>query len=195
MILAIVIHLMLLVGGAFSESFTTSTTPITAPPPTTTRLGPTALPSDVLINSMLENYHQLGRECPQGYFDTFVNYTGANTYPPQQGFRLYPNGTQIFSRTTIYNNTLIDRFGGYNSTYVSPVDTPYEQRSIPPSNLVRRGENASIYYRFLTLRDIEVESGAIAPWYGQPGGGIQYILPDTTGVLVGNGWLQDVDSA
>lgn len=141
---------------------------------------------------MLANYHPLGRECPQGYFDTFVNYTGTITYPPQQGFKLDINGTQIFSSITIPNGTYVDRFGGYNSTFVSPVGTLYEQRAIPPSNLVRRGVNGSIYYRFLTLGPIDVENGTIAPWYGQPGGGIQYVLPDLTGVLVGDGSLREV---
>jgi hypothetical protein len=140
---------------------------------------------------MLANYHPLGRECPQGYFDTFVNYTGANTYPPQQGFKLYINGTQIFSKITIPNGTYVDRFGGYNSTFVSPVGTLYEQRAIPPSNLVRRGVNGSIYYKFLTLRPIDVENGTIAPWYGQPGGGIQYVLPVGTADLVNDGWLHE----
>jgi hypothetical protein len=142
---------------------------------------------------MLANYHPLGRECPQGYFDTFINYTGANTYPPQEGFRLDSNGTQIFSRTTIPNNTYVDRFGNINGSYVSPVGTPYEQRAIPPSNLVRRGASGFVYARFLTLQEIEVESGFIAPWYGQPGGGIQYVLPDYTLNLVNQTKLAQVD--
>ncbi|EED22062.1 conserved hypothetical protein [Talaromyces stipitatus ATCC 10500] len=187
MIFTLATHLTLFVRLALSQI----ENPITMPSPTTTldvtmlnansqqtpsshyavstalcgdqRLGPTALPSHTLINSMLVNYHPSGMECPQGYRDAWINYTGIATSPPLHGFKMFPNGTQIMSRVTIPNNIYIVRFGDPNCTYVSPAGTPYEHRAIPPSNLVRRSANGTVYGRILTLTEIEVENGTIAP--------------------------------
>ncbi|KAF3395248.1 hypothetical protein DPV78_008482 [Talaromyces pinophilus] len=143
---------------------------------------------------MLTNYHNLGRECPQAYFDTWFYYNETIIYPPQQGFKLDSNGVQIYSNITIPNGTYIDRFGRTDSQYVSPAGVPYEKRSIPPSNLIRRHGNGTIYVKYVTLTDIEVENGTIAPWFGQPGGGIQYILPYSTETLANPpyNWLEQV---
>ena len=37
-----------------------------------------------------------------------------------------------------------------------------------------------------------VKSGPAAPWFGQPGGGTQHLLPDTVGNLVNGGYLKPI---
>ena len=40
------------------------------------------------------------------------------------------------------------------------------------------------YSVFEIVKPIEVQAGKIAPWFNQPGGGIQYMLPDTVDELL-----------
>jgi hypothetical protein len=39
------------------------------------------------------------------------------------------------------------------------------------------------------LRPIEVQAGEIAPWFGQPGGGTQYMFSQTIDELINAGIL------
>jgi Tuberculosis necrotizing toxin len=157
------------------------------------RLGPTAISTQAVIASMFTDYGRLGRECPQGYYDTWVKYDGSVPQPPQNGFRLDSNGTKISHMTTILNNTEIDRFGWPNGSYVSLAGRPFSERSISPSNILKRGADGLIYGRWLTIKQIDnVEAGPVDPWYSQPGNGTQYLLPDSTWNLVGQGYLQEV---
>ena len=52
--------------------------------------------------------------------------------------------------------------------YASPVDTPYEQRSL------EGGSEDRIRYEFETQNPVDAKSGIASPWYGQEGGGTQY---------------------
>ena len=40
--------------------------------------------------------------------------------------------------------------------------------------------------------DLEVRGGITAPWFGQPGGGVQYVLPSSVADLVSRGILKPV---
>jgi hypothetical protein len=42
-------------------------------------------------------------------------------------------------------------------------------------------------------QDIAVEAGTIAPWYGQPGGGIQYKLPNNKKISELGGYIEEID--
>jgi hypothetical protein len=65
--------------------------------------------------------------------------------------------------------TLLDRFGGPGGRFLSPIGTPYPMRSVRPSTAARAEQNI---YR--VLQPLEVEAGRAAPWFDEPGGGIQY---------------------
>lgn len=102
-------------------------------------------------------------------------------YPPNRGFLGVPK------KTTLKPGTTIDRVGDAGGTYASPAGTPLEARSLPPS---RMGDPIRKYE---ILKPIEgVLEGPAAPWYGQPGMGTQYKLPDTIANLVKNGSLREV---
>ncbi len=70
----------------------------------------------------------------------------------------------------------IDRYGGEGGRFVGPDDTPYAWRAIPPSNLVGVPAAECYYHEYRVLRPFTVYGGPIAPWFGQPGGGVQYQL-------------------
>ncbi|MGQ0463912.1 MAG: TNT domain-containing protein [Sporichthyaceae bacterium] len=82
--------------------------------------------------------------------------------------------------------TRIDRYGREGGTFVSPEGTPFPQRSLPAdSEKLPR----SVYE---VTGDLDVQGGITAPWFGQPGGGVQYDLPSTVGDLVSRGLLKRI---
>ena len=97
------------------------------------------------------------------YFDQA---TGETLYPPEAGFL---NGKYEYK--TIQANTVIDRIGG-DGKYFSPEGTSYGNRALPPY----MSNQEPIKYK--VLKDFDVKSGTIAPWFDEPGGGIQYFTDD-----------------
>ena len=103
---------------------------------------------------------------------------GIKNYPPNNGA---VRGTENLEY--LREGTKIDRYGSLNGTYASPSGTPIELRSLPPSN--SGGLNS-----FEVLKPFPVQSSTIAPWYNQPGGGIQYKLPKNINWLIENGFIK-----
>lgn len=88
-------------------------------------------------------------------------------YAPNDGF---VEGSQHM--VTLDKDTLIDRYGAPNGSFVAPAGTLYEMRSLPYF------ENPYAYHEYRVIEPIEnVKMGEIAPAFDQPGGGIQYLLP------------------
>ena len=74
---------------------------------------------------------------------------------------------------------MLDRLGGRRGDFLSIVDTPFEQRALPPGNL-------SAPYLTVRLTDdlppgTRIEVSEVAPAFGQPGGGIQVRILDADG--------------
>jgi len=87
----------------------------------------------------------------------------ASRWPGNNGFMAEPTST------TLQPGTLIDRYGASSGFFASPAGTPFVARSLPPEALARP-LNA---YR--VVKPIEgVKSGLAAPYFGQPGLGLQY---------------------
>ncbi len=82
--------------------------------------------------------------------------------------------------------TVVDRFGYPGGTFLAPADASYMGRSIPYDRLKMP------YYRYEVVRRLRVRSGRIAPWFDQPGGGIQYKTERKVGDLVASGHLRAV---
>ena len=93
------------------------------------------------------------------------NPDGSTWWPDNDGFVGTP------SQTTLQPGTMIDRYGSDSGKFVAPIDTPYSARSLPP------GSENSAFYTYEVLKPFDVNSGTSAPWFDQPGGGIQYQLP------------------
>ena len=55
----------------------------------------------------------------------------------------------------------------------------YATRSIPPQNLDATPPAARNYHDYRVIRPLTVDAGPIAPWFAQPGGGLQYQLDAT----------------
>jgi hypothetical protein len=88
--------------------------------------------------------------------------------------------------TTLRAGTRIDRFGGDGGRFTAREGTPLPQRSM------RLRADRAPYSVFELQQDLEVQGGITAPAFGQPGGGIQYTLPDSVANLLNNGTLRRV---
>nr|WP_282098646.1 RHS repeat-associated core domain-containing protein [Pseudoalteromonas sp. MMG006] len=98
---------------------------------------------------------------------------GPEAWPPNRGF-------VSIEKVEVNNGSTIDRFGGFIDpngefrdfgTFVSPEGNSFASRALPPSTREKD------YNAYEVLEPLEVNAGAAIPWFGQPGGGIQYELP------------------
>ena len=82
--------------------------------------------------------------------------------------------------------TRIDRYESDFGSFTSPEGIPYEMRAVAP------GTKLKPYSVFEVVEPINVKAGKIAPWFDEPGGGIQYLLPDTVDELLDAGALRRI---
>jgi hypothetical protein len=106
---------------------------------------------------------------------------GKWVYPGDDGFKGKPQAA------TLKPGDVIDRFGGDSGTFFAPVGTPLEQRAMAP------GADQVNLTKYKILKPLPVESGEIAPWFDQPGGGTQYKASLTAKQLVEQGYIQAIE--
>ena len=99
-------------------------------------------------------------------------------YPPNDGFV----GTA--QRVTLETGTMLQRIGDLYGYYVAPAGTPPEMLSLPYEKIGLIPTDVEV------LRPIQVLGGEVAPWFGQVGGGTQYLLDSPVLQLVNEGVLK-----
>ena len=107
-----------------------------------------------------------------------------------------PNGGAIsISTTSLKPKYVFDRFGGYidretgeftdKGSYIAPDNVPFAQRALQES------AKSKPYYRYEVLKEIpNVKEGKAIPWFGQPGKGTQFELPDNINNLIRDGFIR-----
>ncbi len=185
------------------------------------RLGPKFLPKpkDGPIGELLDKYNRFQAMGPNKLLDCYwrVNATPPGggspvtgwVYPPAHGFVTDANGQPISQRVTVGADKKLELFGNpFTGQFLAPEGTPYSQLAIPPSNL-DTFENVYPfnYHLFLVCRKVntdlqpprpgfEADEGRIAPWFQQPGLGIQdYLFNTNVGTLKNDGFLRDITSS
>ena len=99
-------------------------------------------------------------------------------YPPNDGF------SGNVQRITLEAGTLIQRIGDLVGRYVAPAGTAPQMLSLPYDKI---GQPVT----FLQVQQsVEVLAGRVAPWFGQMGGGIQYLLLTSLDQLIGEGIIK-----
>ncbi len=101
-------------------------------------------------------------------------------YPPYNGFAEVP------ATRTLRPGAIFDRYGLDTGRFASPVGTPIFMRSLPP------GASEAPYSMSRVVKPIDVQSGTVAPWFQQPGGGAQYQFPQSIQSLIKNGYIERV---
>ena len=102
----------------------------------------------------------------------------ADSWPPNQGFEGAP------TRGTLRAGEVLQRYGGPSGTYLAPLGTAYQSVALPGGSQ----EKAKHYYR--VVRPVSVTQGRIAPAFGEPGGGMQFITSQPVSELLKNGSLE-----
>lgn len=158
------------------------------------RLGPQQLPATGTIGSMMLGYTRFTFVGSQDFLlcywragDTYANWR----YPVDHGF-VIAGGQPVEHQVVLHPGQEVDLFGNPGNPanpsankggqFVSPAGTLYRDRALPPTNLDTFSASAPFnYYLYEVEKPFTVTAGPIAPWFGQPGGGIQDYLADTTG--------------
>lgn len=168
------------------------------------RLGPEHLPLLGPVGLELLGYRRTGGLPQQRFFAQYYSPTanggaGGWIYPPDNGFVLAPDGDPVEWTATLHVGQRIDRYGSEFGGFLAPAGSPYASRSIPPQSLDGNPAAGCNYHEYQVLKPFAVHAGPVAPWFGQPGEGLQYQLdgallpgdPDGVNVawLINNGYL------
>lgn len=115
--------------------------------------------------------------------DTLVTRNKINGgYPPAYGF---VNVDTI----TLPVEKMLDRYGSLYGNFLADAGASFGGRSLPEDSKNR------IYYKFKVLKPIpQVLAGKAIPWFGQPGMGEQYMVPNKINDLITAGYLTITDS-
>ena len=95
------------------------------------------------------------------------NLNGNYIYPTNNGFAY-----SIYE--TLNSGAVIQRAGSLHVSFVALADIPQEMLSMPPDKFGLPNS----YFKVNEGCSVNVISGPAVPWFGQPGGGIQYYLLD-----------------
>ncbi|MEN6351748.1 MAG: glycohydrolase toxin TNT-related protein [Syntrophomonas sp.] len=119
----------------------------------------------------------LGAEVKYIKITRWTDKDGNIKWPANDGFK----GESM--KMTLQPGSRIDRYGSEYGTFVCPEGVSYEMRSLAP------GSETKPYNVYEVQKPVEVLSGEIAPWFDQPGGGIQYMFDKSIRELIEAGIL------
>ena len=171
------------------------------------RLGPLKLAKVGADGRELLGYRRIGGLSVRKFLATYWNSAGNSgkggwDYPPDSGYVIGSDGQPIEFHLALAQSSDIDRYGSEHGSFLSPAGLPYSMRSIPPQNLDSTPPASCDYHDYEVIKRFSVDAGPIAPWFGQPGYGLQYQLdptlingaPASINVmwLVNNGYLKPV---
>ena len=140
-------------------------------------LGPNTLPSGP-VSKLLVAYNRLGN--PPTDDKAFLNQF-YRLNPDGSGGWIYPTNWGFDGQDkpwTLNPGDVVDRFGSmYGSFLANERNTPFAARALPPASLnTQQGDSQASYHVYCFLKPLAIRSGKIAGAFGQPGGGIQYVL-------------------
>lgn len=138
-------------------------------------LGPQALPGTAPVAPLLLDYSRFGALSEHEFVSLYRDASGW-IYPPDDGF-LRVGGRPVRYEQELWPGEQVDRFGYPGGAYLAPAGTPFFRRALPPQSLTTpTGTPESNYHLYCVLRPFDVQAGPIAPWFAQPGLGLQFRL-------------------
>ncbi|MER5318414.1 TNT domain-containing protein [Streptosporangium roseum] len=146
-------------------------------------LGPKYLPEDGPLGKILRDYKPLNGVSPQEFIDRYWDEsTNWWRYPQDYGFAHsggYANGKLLVRTVTLPVGTDLDRFGGEQGSFVSPLGASYVGRALPPNNLntfQAAPKYICNYHTYKVIKEFKVDGGPAAAAFQQEGAGRQYHL-------------------
>lgn len=106
--------------------------------------------------------------------------SGNLNWPPDDGFATAPVAVVLPS------GMQLDRFGSPGGRFFSPVGAPYDMRALP---YVCRDQ---VYTVYAVDQPFVVKSGTAAPWFGEPGGAIQYETGETAAQMLADRTIESL---
>jgi hypothetical protein len=153
-------------------------------------LGAADLPTSGRLGEVLAGYDRYGTAGDASTFlREFTDGAGNYKWPDNAGF----DGPRV--DLTHEAGDVLDRFGPPDGRYLSPDGSTFAERAIPPGNLDPMQPNLG-YHRYEVIRPFDAPTGYVAPWFGQPGQGLQVFIdgskfPDAGASRVNVQWLLD----
>ena len=158
-------------------------------------LGPAKLPKEGPVGAVVSGYERFGDLKADAFKQDYIVDGKKWNWPPSDGFALKdggPYGQVDRAKITLKPGTQLDRFGFAAGKFLAPKATPFPERALPPQALETPShtrpdyegkmwtENTIVppsnYHAYCVQNAFDVDAGAIAPWFGQPGRGMQYML-------------------
>lgn len=137
-------------------------------------LGAADLPGKAPLGPLLKNWVRTGKgsPAPDVFLKQWRTADGKDwKWPGNDGF----DGPKKIVK--LKAGAHVDRFGQPTGTFLAPTDVSYAARAVPPSNLrTYPGGAVCNYHVYKVGKPFGVYEGAIAPWFGQPGKGLQIKL-------------------
>ena len=104
----------------------------------------------------------------------------STVWPHNNGFEGKP------TKVRLKKGVVIDRYGKSSGKFAAPAGTPFEMRSLPSSYISKE------LHTYKVLKDVPVLQGVTAPWFCQPGGGVQYMFNKPISYLISKGIIMEV---
>jgi len=101
-------------------------------------------------------------------------------WPPNNGFLGTPQSIELSE------NEVIDRYGPESGRFFATLGTPDEKRALPGAP-AQEDKHA---YRI--KKKLKILKGITAPWFEQPGRGIQYMTDKNVKQLIEEGYLEEI---
>ncbi|UUO06706.1 TNT domain-containing protein [Blastopirellula sp. J2-11] len=111
------------------------------------------------------------------------NPNGSIRWPPDEGFAGKPQEVKIAI------GVQLERYGYPSGSFVAPVGEPAPELSMAPGTIDKP------YYVYEVLKPLPALEGKAAPWFDQPGGGVQYDLVKPIEHWLTTGFLKTVKQA
>ena len=99
-------------------------------------------------------------------------------YPPNDGF------AGAIEKVSLDVGTLLQRTGSLYGSYVAPAGTPSQMLSLPYDKI------GQVTTYLQVQQPLQAIGGQVAPWFGQIGGGTQYLLNSPVNQLITDGILK-----
>jgi hypothetical protein len=154
-------------------------------------VSPQPLPSD----SPIFNEYEMVDPGPE-----YTNPDGSLIYPddslPEKPYAI--PGT-VVPDAHLEPGTVIDRFGYPGGGWLSPEGTPFLERALPPDSAMKPYFTYEVADPSQLPPGWRIEQSNVAPWFHQPGGGVQYRIVAPEGerpsvqTLLDWGYLREAD--
>ena len=111
----------------------------------------------------------------------FRNPDGSLIYPDSSvSSKPYAVPSTVVANAELPVGTALDRFGHPGGAWLSPDGTPFVERALPPDSATKPYHQYVVNDPTKLPPGYHIEQSKAAPWFDQPGGGIQYriIGPD-----------------